>query len=241
MGEDKIEYMNNLLKALIVGAETAIENVKLNIQLGNGVSCTIESIDSAIRYVEPLLEYEQQGIKTTTPPPSELIAFLEQKRYEIQDPDHLYDNVNFAQSVSSIDNEDSELIEVIEKCKTSNNAHDKLALAIIYKNLGENHSEAAELLKSYIDGNYINPFYTKTQMLFMLAELYKNGDNPAEAINTYTRLLKIAPDNAMIYIRLIELLKGIGRQDLATKALNATKNTKYYKELSYFKDLIDNI
>lgn len=43
MGEDKIEYMNNLLKALIVGAETAIENVKLNIQLGNGVSCTIES------------------------------------------------------------------------------------------------------------------------------------------------------------------------------------------------------
>lgn len=241
MGEDKIEYMNNLLKALIVGAETAIENVKLNIQLGNGVSCTIESIDSAIRYVEPLIEYEKQGIETTTPPPSELIAFLEQKRYEIQDPDHLYDNVNFAQSVSSIDNEDSELIEVIEKCKTSNNAHDKLALAIIYKNLGENFSEAIKLLRSYIDGNYSNPFYTKMQMLFMLAELYKGCDNPAEAINTYTRLLKIAPDNAMIYIRLIELLKGIGRQDLATKALNATKNTKYYKELSYFKDLIDNI
>lgn len=236
--------MNNLLKALIVGAETAIENVKLNIQLNNGVSCTIESIDSAIRYVEPLIEYEKQGIKTTTPPPSELIAFLEQKRYEIQDPDHLYNNVNFAQGVSSFDKEygtESELTEVIEKCKTSNNAHDKLALAIIYKNLEENHSEAAELLKSYIDGNYSNPFYTKMQMLFMLAELYKNGDNPAEAINTYTRLLKIAPDNAMIYIRLIELLREIGRQDLATKALNATKNTKYYKELSYFKDLIDSI
>lgn len=95
--------MDNLLKALIVGAETAIENVKLNIQLDNGVSCTIESIDSAIRYVEPLLEYEKQGIKTTTPPPSELIAFLEQKRYEIQDPDYLYDNVKFAQGVSSFD------------------------------------------------------------------------------------------------------------------------------------------
>lgn len=236
--------MNNLLKALIVGAETAIENVKLNIQLDNGVSCTIESIDSAIRYVEPLLEYEKQGIKTTTPPPSELIAFLEQKRYEIQDPDHLYNNVRFAQGVSSFDKEygiESELTEVIEKCKTSNNVHDKLALAIIYKNLGENYSKAAELLKSYIDGNYRNPFYTKMQMLFMLAELYKNGNNPAEAINTYTRLLKIAPANASIYIELIETLNEIGRYDLAAKALTATKNTTYYKESAPFKYMIDNI
>lgn len=237
----------NEFKERILVAESAIENAKEAITSGNDCfSVTLSAIEFAIMNVKPLLKYENDGIHTITPAPSEWIKFLKQKQYEIQDPDHLYDNVKFAQGVSSFDKEylddtESELTKVIEKCKTSNNAHDKLALAIIYKNLGENHSEATELLKSYIDGNYSNPFYTKMQMLFMLAELYKNGNNPAEAINTYTRLLKIAPANASIYIELIETLNEIGRYDLAAKALTATKNTTYYKESAPFKYMIDNI
>lgn len=237
----------NEFKERILVAENAIENAKEAIMSGNDCfSVTLSAIEFAIMNVKPLLKYENDGIHTITPAPSEWIKFLKQKQYEIHDPDHLYDNVKFAQGVSSFDKEylddtESELNEVIEKCKTSNNAHDKLALAIIYINLGESHSEAAELLKSYIDGNYSNPFYTKMQMLFMLAELYKNGNNPAEAINTYTRLLKMQPDNASIYIELIETLNEIGRYDLAAKALTATKNTTYYKGSAPFKYMIDNI
>ena len=85
----------NEFKERILVAESAIENAKEALMSGNDrFSVTLSAIEFAIMNVKPLLKYENDGIHTITPAPSEWMKFLKQKHYEIQDPDHLYDNVN---------------------------------------------------------------------------------------------------------------------------------------------------
>lgn len=237
--------IRNELQERIVGAECAIEDVKLNLQLNNGISCTISSIDYAVSCITPLLEYEEQGIETLSPPPSECLKFLERKKYEIQDPDKIFKNLEAASCYNNCDlTKDyifEDVSEIIEECKSSNNIYDKLALAIFYSNMGkEYYHDSISLFNEYLKTNPSNPCYTPVQLLYLLAEIHEKYEEYSKAIEVYMKLIDTNFDSPFLFEKMINVFVKMGRTDLAQETLDLAKRTENYQK-DYFKYIIDKI
>ena len=233
----------NELQARILNAESTIDSVNQLLQSPDAHITAPETIEYAISTVEQLIPYEEQGALIYGKKPSECIKFLNRKLYEIQDPDHIFENLCYASSLSinQLDIE-YECEDIIENCKSSNNIYDKLALAIAYSCLGSDYyNTSVSLFNEFLKTNPSNPCLTEIQILFRLADLHKREHKYFEALKVYSKLADICPDNPIVYEKTINTLIKISRKDLAEEALELAKNSSYYKSLSYFKKIIDDI
>ena len=231
------------LRAIVIGAESAIDNAKLQLQMhANEPYVVVPAIEDAIRYITPLLKYENQQIETLNPKPSEWLQFLERKKYEIEDPDNLFEQLRRASSITDLDSfyeEDCE--EIIEECTKSNNIHDKLALAIAYSFLGnEYYDKSVTLFNEYINTNPSNPCYTPKQLLYLLASIHEKYEGYSKAVEVYIKLIDIDFENPFLFEKMINVFIKMSRVDLAWETLDLAKRTEWYK-LDYFKFVIDKI
>ena len=232
--------MNDELKQQIVSVESTIENIKYYLQNERLYlrSDIISFLEDGISRVEPLLKYEEAGIKTLDQHPSEYIKFFKQKISEFQNYE-LFENIRYAMSLSEYDDETQ---EIIDECINSENIFDKLSLAIIYSKMGSDYYEqSARLFEEFLKTNPSNPCLTTQQILFYFAKLHEDNHKYLSSLDVYLKLLKIVPENPMIYKDVIRIFNKMGKQDLAKEALMSAKRTEFYKTDRCFKMIIDEI
>lgn len=96
-------------------------------------------------------------------------------------------------------------------------------------------------LSFFLKTNPSNPCLTTQQILFYFAKLHEDNHKYSSSLDVYLKLLKIVPENPMIYKDVIRIFNKMGKQDLAKEALMSAKRTEFYKTDRCFKMIIDEI
>ena len=160
----------------ILTAEDAIKDVNFHINQNHGDSAIISAIEYAILCVESLSTYCNSSSEAKSV--YECLKLLNFQLEGYKDSNRIYKYLRQAVEISESNSLDEYMLEeisdIIEEIKGSNNIFDKLAIAIFYINLGEEHyTEATKLLQEYLNSHNINPFITNKKLYQILEDISK--------------------------------------------------------------------
>lgn len=237
--------MDKISLNYIKGVEVNIDAVMNTISNNVSDEATIGQMEYVILQIQQILPYEKNGVLLKGKKPSEYMTFFQNKIAEYKDEDRIFENLRCAYEHDNcdltIDYEYEDIEDIFEQCKDCRNIYDKFALAIFYKNMGPQYrNDALNLFKEIAEVNPSNPCMTPVQTLFYIAEYQNTCHEYIDSMLTYKKLLRITPNNPIIYVKVIDLFLKTNNKDLAYAAIKSAKKTEFYKK-PYFRSVIDSI